>query len=84
MEYRVKVIASVQVVVDASAFDDIFMREFREFFYDFHSIEDHVKHLAQLYTRSICDESSTFIEGYGNPKKMGIKFKPAGRSEVIL
>ena len=68
------VIQMIKVVVDESKFTEEFMEEFQRNFYPFYTIEDHMKHLAQLYSRGIVDEFSEFIEGYGNPKDFGIDF----------
>lgn len=48
--------------------------EFRQSFYPFFTLEDHLGHLAQLFTRGIVDNGE-FIEGYGPAKEMGISFK---------
>jgi len=64
----------IHVDLDESKFTESFMEEFRRNFYDFQTIEDHAKHLAQLYTRGLVSSMSDFIEGYGNPNDMGIKF----------
>jgi hypothetical protein len=51
------------------------MKEFIESFYKFNCIEEHIEFLAQLYARGIIHDFSDFIEGYGNPKDFGIKFR---------
>jgi hypothetical protein len=67
--YTVEVHQTIKVTVDESKFDDAFMREFRESFFPFDTIDEHVEHLAQLEARGIADD---FIEGYGPAKDMGI------------
>lgn len=65
---------TIEVTVDESKFTDEFMNQFRKDFYDFDSVDDHIRHLAQLYARGVVDEFTTFIEGYGKPQDMGISF----------
>ena len=69
MTKQVDVTITVEVTVDESKFDEDFLRYFREFFYNFYDIDDHIKHLAQLAARGLDD---TFIEGYGDITEMGI------------
>lgn len=73
MEKNVIVSQIIKVKIDESKFDDAFMREFRETFYNF-SLNDHIRHLAQLHARGIANNYS-FIEGYGSPEEMGIEFE---------
>jgi len=67
----VEVNFGVRVLIDETKFTSEFMQEFREYFYDFKTIDDHVKHLAQLEVRGLLDDE--FTEGYGNLSNMGIK-----------
>ncbi len=73
MKKLVEVKQYVEVEIDETKFTEDFMKEFRNVFYNFHDIEDHIMHLAQLHCRGIADNYS-FIEGYGEAKEMGIKF----------
>ena len=68
--FRIPVEMEVLVTVDETKFDETFMREFRESFYQFETLEEHVEHLAQLEARSLLSE--TFVEGYGDTAEMGI------------
>lgn len=73
--YEVEVNQIVRVTLDDAKFDDAFMQEFREGFYPFFTIADHVDHIAQLVARGIHEpskRSSEFIEGYGPSSDMGI------------
>lgn len=72
---KVKVAQWVEVTIDESKFDEKFMSEFRDSFYQFHSIQEHVEHLAQMIARRVYFPESKFIEGYGLVKEMGISFK---------
>jgi hypothetical protein len=64
----------VDVTIDETKFTDDFIKEFKEVFYDFEDIDEHIKNLAQLYARGVYDNGD-FIEGYGDAKNMGIKFE---------
>jgi len=68
------VIQTVEVTVNEAAFTPEFMQEFRKDFYPFDNINEHRRHLAQLYARGIVDEFSDFIEGYGDraPIRRGV------------
>lgn len=72
MKRTVRVIQEVEVENDETKFTPQFMQEFRESFFDFGTIEQHIEHLAQLEARSIYGE---FIEGYGKRSDMGISMK---------
>lgn len=73
----------VSVTVDETKFTPEFMEDFRKSMFHFTDIDDHIEHLAQLYARGIHDSFSTFIEGYGPPKEMGIECKITDVSEEI-
>lgn len=73
MKFEVEVSQIVTVELDESKFTPEFMKEFQDNFYDFMSLRDHACHLAQLYARGIAYDNK-FIEGYGEPKSMGISF----------
>jgi len=73
VEKTFNVIQEVKVQVDESKFTEEYLKVFRECFYDFEDINDHMEHLAQGYARGLWDGNS-FIEGYGNAKDMGIQF----------
>lgn len=74
MTKTVSMECSVNVTVDESKFTPEFMEEFRKYFYDFDTVDDHIAHLAQLVIRGLVNQHSAFIEGYGKPDSMGIKF----------
>jgi len=85
MKKTVDVTFSVEVEVDENKFTDEFMNEFREVFYDFDDINDHIKYFAQLTARGIILEGdiNQFIEGYGDTKEFGIKTKIIHQEEEI-
>lgn len=64
----------VEVTLDESKFTPEFMEEFREYMYDFESVEEHREHLAQMYACGLCD-SYSYVEGYGNLEDMGVEFR---------
>lgn len=72
--FIVEVCQTVEVTLDEGKFDDAFMSEFRESFYQFDTIEEHAKHLAQLEARGIYELGfvNPFVEGYGHANDMGI------------
>lgn len=70
--YTVEVTQAVVVDVDESKFTEEFMQAFREGFYDFDDIEDHVQHLAQMEARGLIGYDR-FVEGYGDIREMGVK-----------
>ena len=71
----IEVTQIINISLDESKFTKGFMEEFRENFYQFNTIEDHRKHLAQLFSRGLVDNMTDFIEGYGETKGMGISFE---------
>lgn len=71
-KYLATLTFEVSVEVDETKFDEEFMAEFRESFYPFHDLEDHVEHIAQLEARGLLED---FTEGYGEISDFGIKAK---------
>jgi|SRR5699024_587685 len=55
------------VEFDEEVCNEEWMAEFREFFYDFYSLSEHARHIAQFRARF----GSSFIEGYGIPLENG-------------
>lgn len=82
-EISVDVCLTIEVGLDETKFTPEFMEDFRNHFYDFNTIEDHAKHLAQMYARGLITEYSEFIEGYGPPKELGIIFDVAAQEESV-
>jgi hypothetical protein len=77
MIYEATVVHTIRISVDETKFDEQFMEEFRASFYHFHTLVDHVEHIAQLQSRGIIQldfNPHEFIEGYGPASEMGIKF----------
>lgn len=71
MKKIVRVTQDVEVEIDEAKFSPEFMKEFRESFYKFNTLDEHLEHLAQLEARGVI-RGDNFIEGYGDPKGMGI------------
>lgn len=51
--------------------------------FNFGNLDDHIEHLGQLYARGVCDAFTTFIEGCGPPKEMGIECRVTDVFEEI-
>jgi hypothetical protein len=82
--FTVEVTQIITVTLDESKFDDTFMEEFRESFYQFDTLEEHAEHLAQLEARGLVNDYKPFIEGYGPAEEMGIKLKAGpAHTEVV-
>lgn len=83
-KFLVRVTQWVEVELDETKFDEVFMAEFQESFFPYDRLEDHAEHLGQLYARGIAGASSDeFIEGYGPVKEMGIRFAERGQEEEV-
>lgn len=78
----VYVTLTIDVEVDETKFTDEFMQEFRDTFYQFNKLDDHIEHLAQLHARGIYDDDS-FIEGYGPASDMGIRLSHIDTETVV-
>jgi hypothetical protein len=75
----------IEVTIDESKFNETFMKEFRENFYNYTTINHHIEHLGQLYARGMVgDSSDSFIEGYGRAKDMSIKFVESSTDTEII
>ena len=70
--YTVEVKHIINMKVDVNKFTSEFMQEFRDNFYYFTTVEEHVEHLAQLYARGHIQFNGDFVEGYGRLE--GIEF----------
>ncbi len=79
---RVTVTMNVIVTVDRKMFTKKFMQEFRENFYNFQTIDDHIEHLGWLYLRGLVDNGS-FIEGYGEEFRYKIRFTGMATDDTI-
>lgn len=76
MKKVVTVIQNIEVEVDETKFTPQFMEEFRSYMFShFDTLDDHIRHIAQLHARGVIDASSSgeFIEGYGPIEEFGIK-----------
>jgi hypothetical protein len=82
MKRRVAVDQIVEVEVDETKFTEAWMAEWRQSFYNFHSIDQHLEHIAQLEARGILNRD--FTEGYGPLADMGIKAKVIDQTMDIL
>lgn len=80
----VEVTQTIQVTVDETKFNEEFMAGFREIITGFTTLDEHIKHLAQLKARGFIDWDDTFVEGYGPINKMGIKLEFEDGDESIV
>lgn len=70
---------TVVVEIDDTKFTPEWMEEFRASFFRFYDLDDHLRHLGQLYVRGLIDgRDDEFIEGYGVASEMGIRFAEIG------
>lgn len=74
-KFTVEVQQIVEVELDETKFDEGFMQEFRDSFYNFDTLAEHAEHIAQLQARGLADLEfgSQFVEGYGPSSDMGIR-----------
>lgn len=83
----VEVFFTVEVTVDEDKFTPEFMQEFRDQMYDFNTLDDHLKHLAQLKVRGIDNLDHRFprefVEGYGEIGDFGISARIVNQEEEI-
>lgn len=82
MKRTVEVTFLVDVEVDETKFTPQWMASFRDSFYGYRTVEEHIAHLATLEARDAL--SWTFIEGYGPPKSMGIRAKVESVDAEVL
>jgi hypothetical protein len=72
MKKKVRVEFEVEIDYNKTSFSKEFMEAFRGYMYPFHTINDHLEHLAQLKVRGLAEDDE-FVEGYGEIKeKRGI------------
>ena len=84
MKKEARISVWVEVEVDESKFTEEFMQEFRESFFPFYNVQDHIEHLAWLFGTNRINELTNFIEGYGDPKDFGIQFTLIDDDDVEL
>jgi hypothetical protein len=63
----------VTVTVDETKFTPEFLADYRENFYPFESVEDHIRHIAFLAATGTLGNLPCFIEGYGPSQDFGIE-----------
>lgn len=82
---EIKYVAGVEVTVDETKFTEEWLADFRSFMYNFHTIDQHLEHLGQMYARGFIDDlPGCFIEGYGDTEELGIKFRKIYEDVEIL
>lgn len=73
MTQEIEVSIPVTVTVDESKFTADFMAEFRESFYPYFTVGDHIRHIAYMAATGQLRDLPSFIEGYGESQDFGIK-----------
>lgn len=83
---RVVVEQEIDVTIDTSKFTPDFLSSFDATFFDFAGdLDEHFKHLAQLYARGVTSGyRDAFVEGYGELGEMNITFVDRGCDEEII
>lgn len=82
--HTVGVTRTVEVTIDESKFTAKFLAEFREHFYPYSDIRQHIEHLAWLAAADRLEDGGTFADGYGLLAEMGIKLRVLPGAEVEL
>ena len=62
----------VTVTVDETKFTEEFMDEFRQSFYKFNNLDDHMRYIASLAAGGTVFYGDQFVEGYGHIKDYSI------------
>lgn len=73
MTQEIDVEILVTVTVDESKFTPEFLAEFREHFFPFETVEDHIRHIAFLAATGQLGDLPRFVEGYGQSQDFGIE-----------
>lgn len=84
---QVNVTQTVEVTIDETKFTPDMMASYRETFYPYHSLDDHMGHIAQLEARGLTYQphiGNEFIEGYGPANEMGIKARVVDTEIEVL
>lgn len=74
MKKVVKVTQYIEVEIDEAKFNEEFIQDFKEYMFNFDTIEEHISYLAELFAKRVVINESSFIDGYGIASDMGIKF----------
>lgn len=64
-DFEVDYLQRVHVSLKEEAFTDEFYDEFCGNFFYYDTLEEHAKHISQLYAREIFTDLKDFVEGYG-------------------
>ena len=59
MKRLVEISVAIQVEIDESKFTEEFMQGFRQTVYNFHSLDEHIEHIAQLSARGLLSHEFT-------------------------
>lgn len=82
----IQVTQTIKVTVNEAKFTSEFMAGFRDAFYPFDDLNEHIEHIAQMTARGLLTGmEDEFIEGYGKVIDMGIKAEVVDvETEVII
>jgi hypothetical protein len=80
----VVVTQEIEIEYDEARFSPEWMKNFREYMYPFQTVEDHLKHLAQLKARGFLECSDPWVEGYGHLPAMRITLKQIDQEEEVV
>lgn len=79
---KVKITQTIEVTIDETKLNQDFMDGFASYMFDFDR-DEHIKHLAQMHAKGLADRPSTFVEGYGPLKDMGIQLRQVSQTEEM-
>lgn len=85
--FDVEVTQTVRVSLDENKFDEAFMQEFREGFFDYDTLEQHAQHIGRLFALGLIElgwSRTDFIEGYGHASDMGIAAETISEDSFLV
>lgn len=77
---NVDVEISIDISYDEAKFTPAFMASFREGFYPFDTINEHIEFIAEQIAVGNVNSPTSFLEGYGVLSEFGISWKWGGCS----
>lgn len=84
-KFEISVTQVLEITIDENKMNEEFMEEFRKNFYPFMYLEDHAKHIAQLYARGIYSGwTNEEVEGYGSLREdFGVRVSDVDQWENV-
>lgn len=74
LRYTARIESEFDVVVDETQFTPELFAEFSQYIFPMDTVEEAVAYLADLYARSVIDNSTEEVEGLGRLADLGVKF----------